>query len=175
MNTKHLVRAGVVGFSTLAIAGGAAAAVIPATAASAAPVTTMSVIRPIQQQWQLNGRNEVVLTYDGSTYTYQVQFRTLLLRGPHGTKVELLTGKLTDAYEPVPLTMPLSGIISGNHVVFSVSYPAKGPDAGNQGVRTFSGTINRHSGKVTGTWSETGSEAGSGPFYLAFPAKALRH
>lgn len=173
MNTKHLVRAGVVGFSTLAVAGGAAAAVIPATAASAAPVTTMSVIRPIppvQQQWQLNGRNEVVLTYDGSQYTYQVQFRTLLLRGPHGTKVELLTGKLTDKYEPVPLTLPLSGTISGNHVVFSVRYPSKGVDAGNQGVRTFKGTIDRH-GKVTGTWSETGSEAGSGPFSLLNPAR----
>jgi len=170
MNTKHLVRAGVVGFSALAVAGGAAAAVLPATAASAAPVTTMSVIRPIHQQWQLNGPNKVVLTYAGSQYTYKVQFRTLLFRGPHGIKVELLTGKLRDTYEPKALTMRLSGSISGNKVVFSVSYPSKGPDAGNQGVRTFKGTIDKH-GKVTGTWSETGSEAGSGPFHLVFPAK----
>ena len=111
-----------------------------------------------------------MLTYAGSTYTYRVHFLTLLLRGHHGIKVELLSGALRDTYEPQALTLPLYGAISGNQVVFSVRYPVTGVDAGNQGVRTFSGTIGHH-GQVTGTWSETGTEAGTGPFSLVFSAQ----
>lgn len=148
----------------LALAGAVATAgASSASAASAAPAVTVSAHYPIQHQWQLNGRNKVSLTYQGSTYTYQVQFRTQQVYGQlWGQKDELLTGRLTDSY--LPGTLPVNGVIFGNYVVFSVVYP------GSQGVRTFSGSIDSH-GMVKGTWTETGSEAGSGQFTLAFPAR----
>ncbi len=165
------IRKWVAGVSAAGLLGGGAVA-LAATSASAAtmPAATMSAVKPLPaaQQWQLNGRNEVVLTFNGNTYTYHVQFRTQIVR-EHGGKVELLTGTLRDTYEPSAISLPITGVINGNHVTFSVSYPRYGVDAGNQGVRTFSGTI-RNFGHVSGNWSETGSEGGSGTWYLTAPA-----
>ena len=146
----------------LALAG--AVATTAASSASAAPAAPAAVaVAHVQHQYQLNGRNQVALTYQGSTYKYAVQFRTQQVYGQlWGQRDELLTGRLTDSY--LPGILPVNGVIFGNHVVFSVVYP------GVQGVRTFSGTIGDH-GRVAGTWTETGSEAGSGPFTLAFPAR----
>jgi hypothetical protein len=140
----------------LALAGAlATTAASSASAAPAAPAVTASAHYQIHHQWQLRGPNQVSLTYKGSTYTYKVLFSQQ--RGS-----ELLTGTLRDSY--LPGTLPVNGVVFGNYVVFSVVYP------GAQGVRTFSGSIGKH-GMVTGLWTETGSEAGSGQFTLALPAR----
>ena len=54
------------------------------------------------------------------------------------------------------------GTINRNHVTFSFTYPS----GSVQGTRTFTGYINRW-GFVSGTWSETGTEMGTGTFTLA--------
>ncbi len=154
----------------LVLAGGAAtAAASSAPAASAAPAVTVAAHHPAYHQWQLRGPNQVKLTYQGSTYTYQVRFIQQRAYGQQygpqwwaHQQDALLTGRLADSY--LPGILPINGVVFGNHVVFSVVYP------GNQGVRTFSGAIDSN-GKVSGLWTETGSEAGSGPFTLAFPAR----
>jgi hypothetical protein len=167
MRARNIRRYTVAGLAVAAMAGsGLAVAATAADAATATPATLMAYHTPAQ--WELRGVNDVSLTFEGNTYTYVAHFRTQVIRTRYGS-VELLTGSLTDTYEPVTLTLPLQGTISGNHVVFSVRYPTRGVDAGNQGVRTFSGTINRH-GDVSGVWFESGSEHGSGPFSLAVPA-----
>ena len=146
-----------------ALAGGGAATAAAASAATAAPAATMSAHYQISHQWRLNGPNQVKLTYQGTAYSYKVLFRTQQVYGQQrGQQDELLTGTLTDSY--LPGTLPVNGVVFGNHVVFSVVYP------GAQGVRTFSGAIDRH-GSVSGSWTETGSEAGSGPFALVIPAR----
>ena len=140
----------------LALAGAVATtAASSASAAPAAPAATVSAHYQIHHQWQLRGPNQVKLTYQGSTYTYKVLFSQQ--RGS-----ELLTGRLTDSY--LPGILPVNGVVFGNYVVFSVVYP------GAQGVRTFSGSIDKH-GVVTGLWTETGSEAGSGQFALQAHAR----
>jgi len=158
------------GASALALAGVVAAGAASASAAPAAPATTVSAHYQYQRPWQLNGHNTVSLTYLGSTWTYKVQFSTQYNYGqpPWAQKDQLLTGKLTDTGLPAgQQTLQVNGVIFGNYVVFSVVYPAN--SVGQQGVRTFSGTIDKH-GNVTGSWTETGTEAGSGPFTLLAPA-----
>jgi hypothetical protein len=106
--------------------------------------------------------DNLVLTFDGNTYTYNTHL-TLRWIAPG---LLLVGGTLTDNYEPVHIKLPVHGVVFGNKVVFSVSYPTTGPDAGSQGVRTFSGVVGPF-GHVAGAWSETGTEAGSGTFTLA--------
>ena len=73
-----------------------------------------------------------------------------------------LSGTLTDTGLPSgEQTLRVHGTIFGNHVTFSVRYPTN-----FQGTRTFNGYINRH-GDVSGMWSETGTENGSGNWSLA--------
>jgi hypothetical protein len=147
------------GVAALSLAGVVAASAASASAASAAPATTVSAHYPVHRSWDLNGRNEVSLTYLGGTFTYQVRFSQQ--RGG-----ELLTGMLTDkGLAKGQQVLQVNGVVFGNYVVFSVVYPA----SGTQGVRTFSGTIAKD-GSVAGSWTETGTEAGSGPFTLLFPA-----
>jgi len=143
----------------IALASGAAALTLvplavtaPALASASAPVAPAAV--QLASYQQLQGRGTVTLTYEGHSYAYKVQLRQ---------QGELLTGTLTDTY--LPGTLQVNGVVfGGKYVVFSVVYP------GVQGVRTFSGTIGSH-GIVKGAWSETGSEAGSGPFTLLMAAK----
>jgi hypothetical protein len=104
-----------------------------------------------RERWNLNGKNQVQAVYLGKTYTYSVTFRQF---------GSCLSGTLTDSYYPV--TGPISGTVNRNHVTFSFTYPS----GSIQGTRTYTGTINRW-GAVSGTWSETGSENGSGTFTLA--------
>jgi hypothetical protein len=104
-----------------------------------------------RERWNLNGHNSVEAVYQGSTYTYSVTFRQF---------GGCLTGTLTDPYYPT--TGPIFGTVYRNHVTFSFAYPS----GSVQGVRTFTGTINRW-GYLSGTWSETGSENGTGTFTLA--------
>lgn len=130
-------------------AGVASAATTSSTASTYHPVPACN--RFALERWNLNGANSVEAVYQGSTFTYSVTFRQF---------GSCLSGTLTDPYYPT--TGPISGTISGNNVTFSFRYP-KGSI---QGTRTYTGTINRR-GAVSGTWSETGSEAGSGTFTLA--------
>ena len=106
------------------------------------------------QRWNLNGYNTVDLSYGTSTYTYSVHF---VQRG------SCLSGSLTDTgLMPGEQTGPIHGTVVRNQVTFSFTYPT-----GFQGTRTFTGSIDRR-GHVSGTWSETGSEAGSGSWSLAY-------
>jgi hypothetical protein len=152
--SKAVLRTG----AGLAVA--AALVVGGAGVASAAPVSpaahTTSSFGPgcnpfAREQWNLNGRNRVEAVYLGSTFTYSVTFRQF---------GSCLTGTLTDPY--FPTTGPVFGTVFRNDVTFSFRYPS----GSIQGTRTYSGTINRR-GAVSGTWSETGSEQGSGTFTLA--------
>jgi hypothetical protein len=114
-----------------------------------------------RQQWNLSGSNTVDLWYNGTEYTYGVQFNQ---RG------SCLTGTLTDLGLPSgEQTGPIHGTIFGNHVTFSFRYPTS-----FQGTRTFNGYINRW-GDVSGNWSETGSENGSGHWSLARNAHRACH
>jgi hypothetical protein len=63
---------------------------------------------------------------------------------------------------PGEQTGPIHGTVVRNQVTFSFKYPT-----GFQGTRTFNGYIDGR-GHVSGTWSETGSEAGSGSWSLAY-------
>jgi hypothetical protein len=110
------------------------------------------------EEWNLNGANTVTLIYNSGSYSYSV---ALIQKG------SCLTGTLTDTHASPNLSLPITGTVNGNHVSFSVTYPAT---AGNQGIRTFTGTIGHH-GAVSGTWAETGTEHGSGPWSLTTNAK----
>ena len=139
------------------VAGGAgvasAATVTPAAHTTTTTATNFGLrCNPwTREHWNLNGRNHVEAVYLGQTYTYKVTFRQF---------GSCLTGTLTDPYFPV--TGPVFGTINRNHVTFTFRYPS----GSVQGTRTFTGTINRW-GFVSGTWSETGSENGTGTFTLA--------
>ena len=138
---------------SVAFAGGASAAV---TSHRPAPLPRACAVHsPFSDRLQL--------TFNNTNYNYQVRLRLSPVFFQRGVLV--VSGTLCDLNEPVPLVLPVHGIIFGHVAVFSVSYPTTGPDAGNQGVRTFAGIIGPF-GHVTGSWSETGTEAGSGPFTL---------
>lgn len=158
------IRTLVASAAILASAGGVSAvAATAASAASAAPAVTMAAH---VSQARLSGPNVLSLTFNGHTYNYNIRTATI----PVSRNLSLVAGSLRDSYEPQPVNLPIQGVIFGNDVVLSVQYPTTGPDAGPQGVRTFSGTIGAH-GHVSGTWNETGSENGSGTFSLLFPAR----
>jgi hypothetical protein len=107
------------------------------------------------EQWNLNGSNVVTLTFNGGSYSYNV---VLTQKG------SCLTGTLTDTHASPTLSLPITGTVSGSDVVFSVTYPT-----GVQKTRTFTGKVSRH-GAVSGTWAETGTENGSGPWSLTTKA-----
>ena len=149
-----------------AFAGPAIAALMltgagPANAAVTTP-TTHSASTWVQgcnpwhlERWDVRGNNTVDLNYKGTTYTYAVHFTQ------HGSCVG---GTLTDTGIPNgPQTGPITGTIVRNHVVFSFTYTYTGEV---QGTRTFNGYVSPW-GHVSGTWSETGSEDGSGTWSLA--------
>jgi hypothetical protein len=137
-----------------------------ADAATAAPATPSNhypgpFCNPwAREQWNLNGANQVLAVYQGSTYTYSVTFKQ------YGS---CLTGTLTDSYyKPTAATGPVFGTIDDSKVTFSFRYP----QGSVQGTRTYTGTISPNGG-VSGTWSETGSEHGSGTFTLATNASVV--
>jgi hypothetical protein len=130
--------------------------------ASAAPVTPVTHTnswygcnRWAQEQWNLNGPNTIENNQFSPAYTYTVTFRQ------HGS---CLSGTMTDSYYPT--TGSVYGTISGNHVRFSFTYPS----GSVQGTRTFTGTINWR-GEVSGSWTETGTEAASSTWSLAQHAR----
>lgn len=155
---KSIRIAAVSGLGIAAIAGSVALS----TSASASTVNRPAPL-PAACRTHVRASDDLQLKLGTSTFNYQARLRlspVLFQRG-----VLTISGTLCDANEPVPLVLPVHGVIFGNLAVFSVSYPTVGVDAGNQGVRTFSGVIGRH-GQVLGRWSETGTENGSGPFTL---------
>jgi hypothetical protein len=107
------------------------------------------------EEWNLNGSNVVTLTFNGGSYSYNV---TLTQKG------SCLTGTLTDTHASPTLSLPITGTVSGSDVVFSVTYPTN-----VQKTRTFTGKVSRH-GAVSGTWAETGTENGTGPWSLTTKA-----
>lgn len=146
--------------TTVGLAVGAALVVGGAGVASAAPARpaahTASPAAPrcddhARERWDLSGRYHLEAVYQGSTFTYDVTFRQ---------SGSCLDGFLRDPYYP---TMgPVVGTVDENFVVFSFQYPRHSI----QGTRSYVGTINRR-GEVSGIWTETGRERGSGRFYLA--------
>ena len=106
-----------------------------------------------RERWNLNGNNTVKLVYNSGNYTYAVYFKQ------NGS---CLGGTLIDlGLPPGSRNLTITGKVDDNRVTFSVTYP------GVQGTRTFTGKINWH-GDVSGNWSETGTENGSGPWYLVY-------
>jgi hypothetical protein len=173
-----------VAIATAAVVGGAGVA-------SAAPVTpSVSTTshygfgcNPFgYEQWNVSGYNTVNAVYQGTTYSYSINFNE------YGG---CLSGTMTDSYYPT--TGPIYGSISGNYITFSFRYPY----GSSQGTRTFSGYITpqyfrqyyQHwvwngfrwvlrwtfrweiRGYVSGHWSETGTEGGSGYWYLSSDAR----
>jgi hypothetical protein len=104
-----------------------------------------------QEQWNLSGSNTDAVKFEVNTYDYPVYFTQ---RG------DCLTGTMTDP--GASFSGRIHGTVYGNFVIFSVTYPS----GSKQGTRTFNGTINRW-GHVSGSWSETGSENGSGSWSLS--------
>lgn len=158
---KGIRRAMLPGIAGLAVA--APLLVGGAGVASAAPVSpavhtsspvTLACNSHARLPWTLRGSNRVEAVYQHRTFTYTVTFRQV---------GSCLSGTLTDPYYPT--TGPLSGTVTANHVTFTFRYPR----GSVQGTRTYSGTINRR-GAVSGRWSETGREHGSGTFTLAVNA-----
>jgi len=166
------MRFGIKAAITAALAGPAIAALMltgagPANAAvttTTAHTTSTSGFNPFcfnqfrnpfnqRQEWNLNGNNTVDLWFQSQEFTYAVHFNQ---------QGSCLSGTLTDTGLPSgEQTLRVHGTIFGNHVTFSVRYPTN-----FQGTRTFNGYINRH-GDVSGMWSETGTENGSGNWSLA--------
>jgi len=151
---------------TAAFAGPAIAAMIlsgagPANAAVTTPTThSASTWVPPQfcnpyhlERWDFRGNNTVDLWFNSTEYTYAVHFDQ---RGG------CLSGTLTDTGLPAgEQYLHISGAVVRNQVTFSVNYPTD-----FQGTRTFHGYVDQW-GHVSGNWSETGSEAGSGTWSLA--------
>jgi hypothetical protein len=153
------------------VVGGAGVAGAATTSPATATTSHGYNCNPWQREvWNLNGSNTVEAVYQGTTYSYSVTFKQ------YGS---CLGGTLTDS--GYPTTGPIHGVISGNHVTFSFAYPS----GSVQGTRTFDGYIHPHwyrhwywhngwhfwwtfkVGTLSGNWSETGTENGSGTFSLA--------
>jgi hypothetical protein len=161
------------GIVAAAVIGGSVAGPLVATAgtaASAAPVTTMSYQKPIVlPAWNLNGVNTIDLTYNGTTYTYLIHLHQSVFDN-------VLVGTLYDKYlaaegaaggDPSGI-LALHGLVVGNNVILVTNYPAGDPQA----ARSFNFVVTPVSffkGNVAGTWDETGSEAGTGSASLVHP------
>jgi hypothetical protein len=104
-----------------------------------------------QGQWNLSGSNTLAVKFEVNTYDYPVYFNQ------QGT---CLTGWLKDP--GASFTGRIHGTVYGNFITFSVTYPS----GSKQGTRTWNGTISG-SGHVSGSWSETGHEVGSGSWWLS--------
>ncbi|MFY9928809.1 MAG: hypothetical protein WAK82_12460 [Streptosporangiaceae bacterium] len=147
-----------------AVPAAAAMLVTGAGMASAAPTPyhphPISHCNPWQREsWNVNGSNTVKLTWGTSSYTYAVALTQ---------KGSCVGGTLTDLNLPGPLanqTLAVTGVIYNNYITFSVNYG----HTSIQGKRTFTGDINRW-GRVSGNWSETGSENGTGTWSLQYRA-----
>jgi hypothetical protein len=154
---RRFLTAAAITLGILGLAGGAAGA-------ASASVTHPHIPPPSACRATMFSHDRLTLTDGTTNFVYRVNLH-LTPAGPIFNPVEVVSGALCDTYEPIPIALPVHGVVFGDNVVFSVAYPSTGPDAGDQGVRTFSGVIGPW-GQVSGSWSETGTEAGSGPFTL---------
>lgn len=147
LGTKAMIRACWAGPAIAAIIlTGAGTASAQTTSPAAHTISTAEHLPPPfcdpfqKERWDLNGFNTVDVTYElFSHYTYTVDFVQ------HGS---CLSGWLNDPY--FPITEPIQGIVNGNFVTFSFTYPSF-----IEGTRTYTGYIN-HFGFVYGGWSQTG-------------------
>lgn len=154
----------VIAASAGALIAGAATASFAGTTPTPTPTVTVTP-SPSPLPVTCRSRDKITLTFNGHQFRYPVVLRLTPLR-PFFSGNVLVTGTLCDTYEAVPLVLNVHGLIfGGDATVFSVRYPTVGVDAGPQGVRTFSGLVGPF-GHVIGSWSETGSENGAGPFSL---------
>jgi hypothetical protein len=129
-------------------------------------ITPKPVRLPAACQTTGRASDNLSLTFGTTTFNYQVRLHETNV-GPWWSGVKVISGTLCDPYEPVqPAIFQVHGVQFGNDAVFSVQYPTTGPDAGNQGIRSFAGNVGLF-GHTAGHWSETGTEGGSGPFTLA--------
>ena len=158
--TKAAIMTAVAGpaIAALILTGAGPANAAVTTAATPHATTSTSWFFPFcnphhLELFNFNGDNTVVATIHGSTaiFKYPVHFRQ---RG------SCLRGTLTDPF--FPTSGPIFGIVVRHFVRFSFRYPP----GSVQGTRTFVGHIDRD-GDVAGTWSETGSENGTGTWSLA--------
>jgi hypothetical protein len=156
------------GAIALAMVGGGVAAAGAASASTSSPATLSSYTPPGHfcnpwqlGRWTVKGRNTVNLTFQNSPFAYKVTFQQV---------GSCLRGWLTDGYyQPKPVTLAIYGTVYRNHITFSVKYPDT-----YRAVRTFTGTIGKW-GAVSGTWSETGTEAGTGTWQLARNARPVHY
>jgi hypothetical protein len=150
--TKATLRTSIAGFAVAGVIIGGAGV---ASAAPVAPAHSASPKAPFcnpfqRERWNLNGKNTLTATFQGSDFTYTVKFRQA---------GSCLGGFLTDPYvQPSGLTGPITGTIYKNYVTFSFDYGATSV----QGLRTYVGTINKW-GSVSGFWTQTGSQGPSTP------------
>ena len=142
-------------------AGPANAAVATPTAHSASTFFPGPGCNPWHlERWDFRGNNTINLQFGTGSYTYYVHFDQ---RG------SCLSGWLTDPGIPNgPQTGPIWGTVYGNHVEFSFTYTYVGEV---QGTRTYDGYVNWH-GQVSGKWWETGTEDGSGVWWLQYPVRS---
>lgn len=149
------------------LAAGVLALGLGAGLAPAALASTSAPAKPFYNSCEANGLNVLKLTLGTANYKYPVALHTIKVNG-----TGLVSGWLRDNYEPVPASFPLHGVTFRANgvcdIVVSTAYPTSGPDAGGQGVRTFSGVISKY-GIVNGTYTETGKNAEAGTFSLVFP------
>lgn len=164
MSIRTKIKFAVVSAISIAAIGGSAVLATGASAATTGQPTPAPTHLPRACAVHTRASDNLQLNLGVSNFNYQVRLRItpeLFQRG-----VYAVNGTLCDTNEPIPLVLPVHGVLFGHGVVvLSVVYPSVGPDAGNQGVRTFSGVIGPF-GQVNGAWTETGTEAGSGLFHL---------
>jgi hypothetical protein len=143
------------------LASGAIAGTVAATSASAATANAPKPVFHRACAYNLNGGNEVKLTYLGTDYLYPVVYHT----APDGAVSGFLLDKGLPAGHQI---LRLHGDCVGSDVDLGVNYPAVDPQG--QRVEDMNVTpISLHYGSVSGVWTETGSEAGSGAASLVFP------
>jgi hypothetical protein len=166
--SKAIMRACFAGLAVTAVTVGGAGVASASTASPAAQSTYSShghFCNPWQlERWNLNGSNTVDLTLapQNTPFTYAVTFKQF---------GSCLRGWLTDTYYPGgPVTLAISGTVFKDYVQFSVTYPDT-----TRAVRTFTGTISRWRGAVSGTWSETGTYNETGSWALAKNARPACH
>jgi hypothetical protein len=146
---RKSIKSSIVAAAVAASALGAGAGIAVSAAGPASAATTAAVVT--YQAPVLNTWHQMTLVANGTNFNGY----WLLLQGQRNG---LLTGWLYDPGLPNGSRyLAVHGSLSGNVVVFQVTY------TGVQGSRGFIGTISG-GGTISGNWTETGTEGLSGTF-----------